>query len=50
MLDKSYKVITFQSAGPYITLNTNSNMKTFGKLKKRTERSKTLAMSDNCNC
>ena len=32
MPDKSYKVITFPSAGPYVTLNPNSNMKTLGKL------------------
>lgn len=40
MPDKSYKVITFQSAGPYVTLNPNSNMKTFGKLKEENRKVK----------
>ena len=40
MPDKAYKVITFQSAGPYVTLNPNSNMKTFGKLKEESRKVK----------
>lgn len=40
MPDKSYKVITFQSAGLYVTLNPNSNMKIFGKLKEENRKVK----------